>query len=240
MQKAAMELNKIEDINSEARFVNSGRLKDAIESADFQEEQIKNIARIQQEWEDSNERIIELTQHTAEAVQDAWADLFFDAMTGKLKSLEDYFNAFYQGIARMASQYLSQTLMQQVTGENGSNLLGMIGGLFGGGGNGTMDQATASALVRHGGGSFNSSGALRHIPASYFASAPRLHGGLAADEYPAILQKGEQVIPKGGGKSSPIVHMHFYSQNGKYDRDSISQAQSSLYASMNRANRRNT
>lgn len=241
MQKAAMELNKVEDVNSEARFVNSGRLKDAIDAADFQEEQVKNIARIQQEWEDSNERIIELSQHTAEAVQDAWADIFFDAMTGKLKSLEDYFNAFYQGIARMASQYLSQALMSQVTGENGSNLAGWIGGLFSSSGSGTMSQATASALVRHSGGFVGSSGgAMRSIPASYFSSAPRLHGGLAADEYPAILQKGEQVIPKGGRKSSPVVHMHFYSANGKYDRESVSQAQSSLYAALNRSNRRNT
>jgi hypothetical protein len=81
---------------------------------------------------------------------------------------------------------------------------------------------------------------MRSIPASYFASAPRLHQGLAADEYPAILQKGEQVIPKGGGKSAPIVHMHFYSQSGKYDRESVSQAQSGLYASLSRANRRNS
>jgi hypothetical protein len=31
-----------------------------------------------------------------------------------------------------------------------------------------------------------------------FDRAPRLHGGLARDEFPAILQKGETVIPKGG------------------------------------------
>ena len=97
------------------------------------------------------------------------------------------------------------------------------------------------ALVRHSGGTVGvSGGAMRSIPASYFNSAPRLHQGLAADEYPAILQKGEQVIPKGGGKTAPVVHMHFYSQNGKYDRESVSQAQSGLYASLSRANRRNS
>jgi len=31
------------------------------------------------------------------------------------------------------------------------------------------------------------------------ATIPRLHSGLFADEFPAILQKGETVIPKGGG-----------------------------------------
>jgi lambda family phage tail tape measure protein len=49
-------------------------------------------------------------------------------------------------------------------------------------------------------------------PASMFSNAPRLHSGLNSDEFPAILQGGEKVIPKGGAKSgggSPtfIVHM---------------------------------
>jgi hypothetical protein len=197
MQKAAMDLNKIEDVNSEARFVNAQRLTDAIQGADFEDEQRKNIEKILQDWEDSNQKVIDLSQHTAEAVQDAWADIFFDAMTGKLKTLEDYFNAFYQAIARMASQYLSQSLMTSITGEGGglSQLSGFFGS-FGGGGNGTMDMTTAAALVRHGGGI--TGGGMRSIPASYYSSAPRLHSGLMPDEYPAILQKGEAVIPKGG------------------------------------------
>jgi hypothetical protein len=40
------------------------------------------------------------------------------------------------------------------------------------------------------------------VSAAAFLGAPRLHNGLRSDEVPAILQKGEQVIPKnevGGG-----------------------------------------
>lgn len=33
-----------------------------------------------------------------------------------------------------------------------------------------------------------------------FVGAPRLHSGLAPDEFPAILQSGEQVIPRGGSR----------------------------------------
>jgi tape measure domain-containing protein len=36
-----------------------------------------------------------------------------------------------------------------------------------------------------------------YAPAYLFHNAPRFHKGLAADEFPAILQKGETVIPKG-------------------------------------------
>jgi hypothetical protein len=38
----------------------------------------------------------------------------------------------------------------------------------------------------------------RFMPAALFALAPRLHQGLAGDEYPAILQRGETVVPRGG------------------------------------------
>jgi hypothetical protein len=45
-------------------------------------------------------------------------------------------------------------------------------------------------------------GPMRSIPASYYSRAPRLHSGLMPDEYPAILQKGEAVIPRGGSVGS--------------------------------------
>jgi len=38
---------------------------------------------------------------------------------------------------------------------------------------------------------------MRNVPWSLFAGAPRLHSGLRWDEYPAILQKNETVLPAG-------------------------------------------
>jgi hypothetical protein len=60
----------------------------------------------------------------------------------------------------------------------GTGLSAILGGLF------------------HEGGIVGEGGSSRLMPAYAFAGAPRLHNGLAADEYPAILQKGEEVIPK--------------------------------------------
>jgi hypothetical protein len=204
--------------------------------------------------EETMDQWLELTERTAAAMQDNFSNLFFDAMTGKLKTLEDYAKAVFDAIARMASDMAAQMATEALFGNlsktggggGGGGLLGSIIGMFGGGGGYTGGNSYGAqtgdwGATMHSGGTVGvSGGPVRSIPTHYFSTAPRLHQGLAADEYPAILQKGEQVIPKGGGKSSPIVHMHFYSQNGKYDRDSISQAQSSLYASLNRANRRNT
>jgi hypothetical protein len=55
----------------------------------------------------------------------------------------------------------------------------LLGGLFHEGG-----------IVGKGGGS------PRNMNVSDFIGAPRFHNGLKADEFPAILQKGEEVIPK--------------------------------------------
>lgn len=62
--------------------------------------------------------------------------------------------------------------------------------LFSGGN--PIDAVRAS--IAHDGGR---SGRTRTVPLAAFASAPRLHSGFMPDEYPAILQKGEAVIPKG-------------------------------------------
>jgi hypothetical protein len=49
----------------------------------------------------------------------------------------------------------------------------------------------------HSGGVVGSENApTKYVPSLLFAGAPRLHDGLASDEYPAILQAGETVIPK--------------------------------------------
>ena len=211
------------------------------------------------EYEKANKKMVDLSEETARAMQSNFSDLFFDAMTGKLKTFEDYAKAVFDSITRMMADLAGQQLTRSLFGQDmkGGGWLSSLGSLVGigssmsvgqVGGTMTASQSAAASLPIntmagpfHSGGTVGvTGGAMRSIPASYFATAPRLHQGLAADEFPAVLQKGEQVIPKGGGKSQPIVHMHFYSQNGKYDRESVSQAQSGLYASLSRANRRNS
>ena len=75
----------------------------------------------------------------------------------------------------------------------------------------------AGAETFHSGGTVGDPHPVRSIPISYLVSAPRLHSGIAADEYPAILQRGEKVISKGkagesgnngggGGKTSVTIN----------------------------------
>jgi hypothetical protein len=138
---------------------------------------------------------VELARNAAQEMERGFSDLFFDAMTGQLKTAEDYFRAFLNSIARMMSDLIARDLMTQIVG-------GSKGGGFGG-------------LLGMGLSFFGASPALTGIPAAstgapYIADAwsagvygwhtggpVRLHAGgfpLNADEVPAILQMDEYVI----------------------------------------------
>jgi hypothetical protein len=71
-----------------------------------------------------------------------------------------------------------------------------VSSLFGGGG--AQLQLGYQAGVYHQGGDVGSPASSRLVPAALFNNAPRLHQGLAGDEFAAILQEGETVIPRGG------------------------------------------
>jgi hypothetical protein len=63
---------------------------------------------------------------------------------------------------------------------------------------------------------------------SLWNNAPRFHSGLAGDEFPAILQRGETVIPKGKADTpTPKIeeqHVHVHLTVNALDSRSVSQA----------------
>ena len=92
-------------------------------------------------------------------------------------------------------------------GGGASGLIGAgIGAMAGGGGGGTMASGTFQSTTGQTMSQFGTS----YISGGYHAGAGsvgtskpmRLHGGLEADEFPAILQAGEKVIPKNRAKNS--------------------------------------
>jgi lambda family phage tail tape measure protein len=71
-----------------------------------------------------------------------------------------------------------------------------------------LGGGSAAALEVHSGGVVGVDGRPRFVDPAYFAGARRMHfGGLAGDEVPAILQRGERVIPR-GGSAGPTIHIH--------------------------------
>jgi tape measure domain-containing protein len=208
----------------------------------------QNLEEISRQGREASDEWVQLSQRTAEAMQGNFSDLFFDAFTGKLKSLEDYAAAIFESIQRAAADMAGQLATEAIFGgrsvggtAGGGGLIAMLAGLFGGSGSSSaMSASTALALVRHAGGEVDGSGPSRRIPAWILAAAPRLHDGLAPDEYPAILQRGERVLSRDEA-SMPAANITIIvpAPGGRMDRESLSQVGHAAYSGLRRAWARN-
>lgn len=158
----------------------------------------------------------------ADAFQDATkqgVDKFIDALnSGKLKafsfrdtmlsvlgSIEKKFfelailNPMMNSLFGGTAQTLSMTA-------GGTGIGGIIGKIFG--------------MSMHGG---SGSTSYTSIDPNVFAGARRYHSGLMPDEFPAILQDGEEVIPRGGrgrGGDTYTIDAHYHDHKGGQDKAS--------------------
>jgi len=129
------------------------------------------------------------------------------AMTGK-SSFSDMIQSMIKDLAKMI---LYQQIMKPLagaisSGSSGwlSSLASFAGSLFGVGGSTSIP---AGVGLWHGGGVVGyDKPQTAFVNPALFAGAPRLHKGLAPDEYPAILQRGETVTPK-GGSTAPTINI---------------------------------
>jgi len=155
--------------------------------------------KIQQDWK---KMIAGLTTESAKArelynmilddTRSGFEDFFTDVMDGN-KSLVDSFKDLGKSILdifkKLIAKLMAEKMMSMIFG-SGNNKTGFATGLMG----------LVSALVgkAHSGGTITSTTPkLTRVDPTIFFNAPRLHTGLLSDEFPAILQKGESVIPKG-------------------------------------------
>lgn len=165
------------------------------------------------------QRYLEQLQHDmnnwTDYMKDQWAGLAMDAegamgnmfanMIQDGKNWRDHMAGFFNDIARAASQMAGQAVARQLFGS-------IIGGVAGGAAGGTTSGSVWSQ-PHHQGGIVGQMSARRRVSAAMFLGAPRLHGGLRSDEVPAILQKGEQVIPKNEVGGGGPVNLNFYSHD---------------------------
>lgn len=129
----------------------------------------------------------------AEDISRAFGQTFADLVTG-CATAEDAFRSLgNQILATMAQNLIADPIVDAMT----AGLSGIFAGLF------------------HKGGVVGETAApIRAVDPRIFAGAPRLHTGLREDEYPAILQRGEQVIPRGqaSGGGAPNVQVQITNQ----------------------------
>jgi len=103
-------------------------------------EQIKALDQERSEAAgNSNQYLIDLSQRTAEAMEQNFSDYYFDVMRGEFDDLGDYANAMLKSIQRATADVMGQMTKEALFGKgsSGGGLISGIGnwlgGLFGGG-----------------------------------------------------------------------------------------------------------
>lgn len=160
-----------------------------------------NQASYNASQEQSRKQAAQLGQQYSQIAQSGLRTFISELQQGK--SAGDAFRASLQNII---NSLIDLTLQQMFATQGFQNFFQMLGG-FGGGGQFGIASSGGIGLY-HSGGKVGGGGAKRGgVNPLIFAGAPRLHNGLMAGEYPAILQAGEQVIPKNmvGKKNAAYV-----------------------------------
>lgn len=171
------------------------------------------------EFQNYGSRWKSFTDILASGLADSFETLFTDAMKLQFKSLEDYFNLFVSGIQSAMAKLLADEITMQFLKFVRSRSYLSGGSLAGGQGAGTYSNGTLGpyasgvfmSTVQHSGLNSGLTGvAYKNVPSWLFAGAPRLHSGLGAGEFPAILQRGETVTKRGG----PDVQVNIQNETG--------------------------
>ncbi len=179
----------------------------ALEKTREQQQQVSREA--EKSLQSTHKALSEMNSSTQKFVSSAgssFKSLFSGIFKGEIVSAGDAWSAFCNFLINAWSKAISRMLSHGLEDLMG-NLFGGFGG-FGGGGTGGNSGAGEGSILWsetpdwflnfHSGGIVGLDGTHRMASSLLLAGAPRLHSGLASDEFPAILQKGEIVIPKGG------------------------------------------
>ena len=154
---------------------------------------VRGARKFGAEYGDMAAQVEGFTSQMGQAISNTLADAF---MKGKF-SAYDFFNS----LISYAAQAASNAFIGQIFGGLGN----VFGDLFSGGGYVGVAESAVNAIpgfagVFHSGGVVGTVPAdgFRALPASAFAGAPRFHSGgglgLGANEYPAVLLRGERVL----------------------------------------------
>lgn len=193
-----------------ATKANTAAVREAAEAARDRAEALRDTKdALQDEWQAQLALLDDLNAQAAEsvlAVQDSFqslADLGLSAFERLAIGGENFADVMADVGRAIASAALQASLLGQ----------GPLAGLFGatGGGGGFLGPLISSLTggisgsLYHAGGTVGAGTMRRNVSPAAFIGAPRMHGGgiagLRADEVPAILQRGEMVIPRLGRRS---------------------------------------
>ncbi len=139
------------------------------------------------DFEDWGKQLEQIADGIAQSIRSSFEDFFFKVMKNDIENLEDLWSALGDMVMRIIANIAAQ---RATAGISSAINMGIDAGI----------AAFTKSPVAHSGGVIGTSNfPTRVVPSGIFANAPRYHSGLAGDEFPAILQRGETVLPKGSG-----------------------------------------
>jgi lambda family phage tail tape measure protein len=217
------------------------RLKDIYQkslddSRKWEDGVVRSLDKYADEATNAAKNAEELFGGAARKVEDTLVEM---VSTGEFsfKKLGDLVMDIQQDILRM---FIRENITGPIAGGLSDILKGGSGGGSSGGGflGGFFDDIFGSLF--HGGGMVGvSSVSRRAVPAHAFIGAPRLHGGLMPDEFPAILQRGETVLPKNSRMGGMNVTFNISTPNAQSFMDSRGQIMAKFAGEMQRFRTRN-
>lgn len=193
---------------------------------------VRALNRYAEEATNAAKNAEEVFGSASKKIEDTLVDM---VSTGEFsfKKIGDLIQSIQQDILR-------SFIRQNITGPIASELGGLLGGGGGGAsGGGGFFSSIFSSIFHSGGVVAETMAARRAVPAHVFMGAPRFHDGLMPDEFPAILQKGETVLPKGMKQAAPQVVMNISTPNAQSFMDSRGQVMAKFASEMQRYRLRN-
>jgi len=183
---------KLDAVRDDMQFLTVALEKGRISEEQYLEAVVTRLDKVSEKTKEAADDMDEFAKAAAKNIQDTLADFLFDPFSDGLDGMA---RKFTQVIQRMLAEAIAANIAKYLLGDMGKT--GVVGGVIGAG---------INALGFHDGGIVGSGGQsfTRPVPASLFAGARRYHtGGIAGDEVPAILQKGEMVLTKEQQRQRP-------------------------------------
>ena len=154
--------------------------------------------------EDAFWDLTELSQRTADAMEQNFSDFFFDAITGKLTSLADFGAAVLNSLARASADVLGQMAKTALFGGTSSN--GLLGSLIGSFLPGRMFVANGAAFGPSGLIPFASGGIVNRPTVFPFAGGTGLMGEAGPEAIMPLSRGADGKLGVAGGGGTTIVY----------------------------------
>ncbi len=168
----------------------------------------ERLGQIEDATDEATNRQARLWEEMFSGMNATFSDVFFDAFSGKLKTMSDYFETALNVMRRAWANFLSDMMTKQLEAQfqGGGGISGFLSKLFGGGGGatgwaGTAENSAIAMDVEHLGMYGLKEGGIfpgGFVPIRAFAS-----GGIADRPTLGLIGEGggpEAVIPLKGGK----------------------------------------